>query len=77
MDDNRELIAFLGVLVAIVLLSTVGGTGADLAVMTGLVGVLGGFTAGKRSAARKEPQPRAKTQEMDVQADNVTVEEHP
>jgi hypothetical protein len=53
MEDNRELIAFLGVLVAIVLLSTVGGTGADLAVMTGLVGVLGGFTAGKRSAARK------------------------
>lgn len=62
MEDNRELIAFLGVLVAIVLLSTVGGTGADLAVMTGLVGVLGGFTAGKRSASRKVQidQPRDK-----------------
>lgn len=40
-DDTRQLIQFIGVLVAICFLSKVGGTGADLAIMTGLVGVLG------------------------------------
>ena len=40
-DDTRQLVQFLGVLVAICFLSKVGGTGADLAIMTGLVGVLG------------------------------------
>lgn len=40
-DDTRQLVQFIGVLVAICFLSKVGGTGADLAIMTGLVGVLG------------------------------------
>lgn len=40
-DDTRQLVQFLGVLIAICFLSKVGGTGADLAIMTGLVGVLG------------------------------------
>lgn len=40
-EDTRDLIAYLATLAAIVLLSKIGGTGADLAIMTGLVGVLG------------------------------------
>ena len=40
------LIAFLAVLVAIVLLSKIGGSGADLAIMTGLIGVLGMLAPG-------------------------------
>jgi hypothetical protein len=40
-EDVRQLVQFMGTLVAIVLLSKIGGTGADLAIMTGLVGILG------------------------------------
>lgn len=40
-DDTRQLVQFVSVLMAICFLSKVGGTGADLAIMTGLVGVLG------------------------------------
>tara|TARA_Y100000815_G_C13263217_1_gene470133 strand:- start:429 stop:662 length:234 start_codon:yes stop_codon:yes gene_type:complete len=39
--QDRALIAFMGNLIAIVLLSKIGGTGGDLAVMTGLIGVAG------------------------------------
>jgi hypothetical protein len=39
--QDRALIAFVANLVAIVLLSKIGGTGGDLAVMTGLIGVAG------------------------------------
>lgn len=39
--QDRALIAFVTNLVAIVLLSKIGGTGGDLAVMTGLIGVAG------------------------------------
>ncbi len=52
-DDNRDLIAFLATLCAIVLLSKIGGTGADLAIMTGLVGVLGGLAASGRNRSKK------------------------
>lgn len=40
-DDTRQMVQFIAVLVAICFLSKVGGSGADLAIMTGLVGVLG------------------------------------
>ena len=40
------LIAFLSVLIAIVLLSKIGGNGADLAIMTALVSVLGMLAPG-------------------------------
>lgn len=40
------LIAFVSTLVAVVLLSKIGGTGADLAIMTGLIGVLGMLAPG-------------------------------
>lgn len=40
------LIAFISTLVAVVLLSKIGGSGADLAIMTGLIGVLGMLAPG-------------------------------
>jgi hypothetical protein len=40
------LVAFVSTLVAVVLLSKIGGTGADLAIMTGLIGVLGMLAPG-------------------------------
>jgi hypothetical protein len=40
-DDTKQLIQFMGTLIALVLLSKIGGTGADLAIMTGLIGILG------------------------------------
>lgn len=39
--QDRALIGFVATLVAVILLSKIGGTGGDLAIMTGLVGVLG------------------------------------
>lgn len=48
-DDNRQMIQFVAVLVAICFLSKVGGTGSDLAIMTGLVGVLGMLARPSRS----------------------------
>ena len=50
-EETRDLIAFLATLVSIVLLSKIGGTGSDLAIMTGLVGVLG-MLAGRKAARR-------------------------
>ena len=49
-SETRDLTMFMGTLVAIVLLSKIGGTGADLAIMTGLIGVLGMIVGQKRSA---------------------------
>ena len=46
MKDLHTLIAFLALILAIVVLSTIGavtGKPADLAIMTGLIGVLGTF----------------------------------
>jgi hypothetical protein len=46
MNDRDNLIAFLAIIAAIVLLSGLGaftGKPADLAIMTGLVGVVGTF----------------------------------
>lgn len=56
-DDTRQLVQFLGVVVAICFLSTVGGTGADLAIMTGLVGVLGMLARPSREKAAKADSP--------------------
>ena len=39
--QDRALLAFVSTLIAVILLSKIGGTGGDLAIMTGLVGVLG------------------------------------
>lgn len=39
--ESRNFWCFIGTLAAIVALSKVGGSGADLAIMTGLVGILG------------------------------------
>lgn len=47
--EIRDLVMFMGTLIAIVLLSKIGGTGADLAIMTGLIGVLGMIVGQKRS----------------------------
>lgn len=49
--ETRDLTMFMGTLVAIVMLSKIGGTGSDLAIMTGLIGVLGMIVGQKRSAS--------------------------
>lgn len=59
-EDTRNLVAFLATLLAIVALSKVGGTGSDLAIMTGLVGVLGMLARPARAQSPEqtgEPQP--------------------
>ncbi len=45
-DRTTGLIAFIAVLVTILLLSKIGGSGADLAIMTALVGILGMLAPG-------------------------------
>lgn len=45
-DRFTGLIAFIATLIAVVLLSKIGGSGADLAIMTGLIGVLGMLAPG-------------------------------
>lgn len=40
------IVAFLAVLLTIILLSKIGGNGADLAIMTALVGILGMLAPG-------------------------------
>ncbi|MEW9855942.1 hypothetical protein [Novosphingobium sp. M1R2S20] len=45
-DRTTGLAAFIATLVAVVLLSKIGGSGADLAIMTGLIGVLGMLAPG-------------------------------
>lgn len=39
--QDRALIGFVATLLTVVLLSKIGGSGGDLAIMTGLIGVLG------------------------------------
>ena len=53
-DEFFRLVAFIATLTAIVLLSKIGGTGSDLAIMTGLVGVLGGLAAGRMSPDKQK-----------------------
>ncbi len=45
-QSTTGLAAFVATLVAVVLLSKIGGSGADLAIMTGLIGVLGMLAPG-------------------------------
>lgn len=54
--ETRDLLMFMGTLVAIVLLSKIGGNGADLAIMTGLIGVLGMIVGQKRSSRAQQPK---------------------
>lgn len=49
--ETYNLIAFLSTLAAIIALSKIGGSGADLAIMTALVAVLGGLTQNFRKAS--------------------------
>lgn len=49
MSDTHNLVAFLAVVAAIVALALIGGTGSDLAIMTGLIGVLGTFRPRERT----------------------------
>lgn len=66
------LIAFISVLVAVVLLSKIGGSGADLAIMTGLVGILGMLAPGLVPSRGNERQ----KVEVDQPANNpIPVEE--
>jgi hypothetical protein len=57
-DRTIGLVAFIATLTAIVLLSKIGGSGADLAIMTGLIGVLGMLAPGlvpSRGNDRQKP----------------------
>jgi hypothetical protein len=55
-DETKQLVQFLSTLIAIVLLSKIGGTGADLAIMTGLVGILGMLARPPREKPPADPQ---------------------
>lgn len=59
-DRSIGLIAFVATLTAIVLLSKLGGSGSDLAIMTGLVGVLGMLAPGL-VPSRGNERPKANT----------------
>lgn len=66
------VIAFIATLVAVVLLSKIGGSGADLAIMTGLIGVLGMLAPGLVPSRGNERQ----KVEVDQPANNpIPVEE--
>ncbi|HEU4804203.1 MAG TPA: hypothetical protein VFS91_00080 [Nitrobacter sp.] len=54
-EDTRNFFCFMGTLAAIVALSKIGGTGADLAIMTGLIGVLGMLARPARDKPHGEP----------------------
>lgn len=73
-DRRTGLIAFVATLIAVVLLSKIGGSGADLAIMTGLIGVLGMLAPGlvpSRGNERAAPTPTG------TPADPVSVTEEP
>jgi hypothetical protein len=53
-EDTKQLVQFLSTLVALVLLSKIGGTGADLAIMTGLIGILGMLARPTRERTREQ-----------------------
>lgn len=67
------LAAFVATLLSIVLLSKIGGTGADLAIMTGLVGVLGMLAPGMVPSRGNDPKKPA--QPAGTPSDPVSVEE--
>ncbi len=52
-EDTKSLIAFMATLGSICFLSKVGGTGSDLAIMTGLIGILGMLAQGFRKGEKK------------------------
>lgn len=54
--ETYNLIAFCATLAAILALSKIGGTGADLAIMTALVAVLGGLTQNFRKSLPPESE---------------------
>ncbi|WP_103730194.1 hypothetical protein [Novosphingobium sp. HII-3] len=70
-DRRTGLIAFISTLIAVVLLSKIGGSGADLAIMTGLIGVLGMLAPGLVPSRGNERTPAG------TPADPVHVEEKP
>lgn len=53
--QDRALIGFVTTLVTVVLLSKIGGTGGDLAIMTGLIGVLGMLAQRMGETPKEEP----------------------
>lgn len=62
-ERTTGLVAFIATLIAVVLLSKIGGTGADLAIMTGLIGILGMIAPGlvpSRGNERREVTPTGK-----------------
>ena len=70
------LTAFISTLIAVVLLSKIGGSGADLAIMTGLIGVLGMLAPGLVPSRGNERAPQKV--EVANQPDNpVPVEPQP
>lgn len=58
-DNDRNLIAFIGTLATIVILSRVGGSGSDLAILTALVAVLGMLGQNFRKSIPPEKEPKA------------------
>lgn len=56
-QETNNLAAYIATLLAIVLLSKIGGTGADLAIMTGLVGVLGMLVGARKISNSKSDTP--------------------
>ncbi|WP_293921177.1 hypothetical protein [Sphingobium sp. UBA5915] len=74
-DRTTGLIAFIATLIAVVLLSKIGGSGADLAIMTGLIGVLGMLAPGLVPSRGNEGNRKV---EIDQPADKpVPVEDKP
>lgn len=72
-QQTTGLAAFIATLTAVVLLSKIGGTGSDLAIMTGLIGVLGmlapGLVPSRGNDTKKPAQPAG------TPTDPVSVEE--
>lgn len=54
--DRLNAACFCATLAAIVLLSKIGGSGADLAIMTGLIGVLGMLARPPRATPPGDPK---------------------
>lgn len=74
-DRTTGLIAFISTLIAVVLLSKIGGSGADLAIMTGLIGVLGMLAPGLVPSRGNEPNRKV---EIDQPSDKpIPVEDRP
>jgi hypothetical protein len=65
-EEARTLIAFIATLAAVCFLSKVGGTGADLAIMTGLIGILGMLAQSFRKGEKKTDVTNANVEEQNV-----------